>query len=276
VAEAGRGDDHAPRVGDERILAGRVAVITGASRGLGRAIAEAFTLAGARLALLARDVGGLTATVERVRELGGDALAISCDLTDPDAVTRATARIIDELGTPDVVVANAGDPGPTRPLHEITPAEWRATVASNLDSVFLTFGAFVPGMLERGSGSLVAVSSVTGKRPLPGRTPYAAAKLGVVGLTRTLAAELGPVGIRVNTVCPGPIEGDRLERVIAARAAVGDTTEAALRARLVEESALRRTVTAAEVAAACRFLASDAASGISGQELDVSAGAARW
>ena len=107
-----------------------------------------------------------------------------------------------------------GWPGPTAPLHEIALTDWRDCLATDLDGVFLTFRAFVPAMIAAGAGSLIAISSMTGKRPLHGRTPYAAAKMGVIGLVRTLALELGPHGIRVNAVCPGAVAGPRIDDVI--------------------------------------------------------------
>jgi NAD(P)-dependent dehydrogenase (short-subunit alcohol dehydrogenase family) len=134
------------------------------------------------------------------------------------------------LGPVHAVVANAGIAGPTLPLHEITLADWRDTLATDLDGVFLTLRAFIPGMIERLGGSLIAISSMTGKRPLHGRTPYAAAKMGVIGLVRTLATELGPYNIRVNAVCPGPVAGPRMEDVVRKQAAIRGITEDQARA----------------------------------------------
>ena len=170
------------------------------------------------------------------------------------------------------VVANAGIAGPTTPLHEITLADWRETIATDLDGVFLTFRAFIPGMIERRDGSLVAISSITGKRPLHGRTPYAAAKMGVIGLVRTLAAELGPYQIRVNAICPGMVAGPRIEEVLRRQAAVRGITEEAARAEADSLSPLRRMVRQEEVAAACLYLASDGAAAITGEDLNVTAG----
>ena len=160
----------------------------------------------------------------------------------------------------------------TTPLHEMSLADWRETVATDLDGVFLTFRAFIPAMIERRDGSLIAISSMTGKRPLYGRTPYAAAKMGVIGLVRTLATELGPHGIRVNAVCPGPVAGPRIEQVIALQAAARGITAEQARAEMDGMSPLRRMVTAEEVAAACVFLASGGSASITGEDLNVTAG----
>ena len=154
-------------------------------------------------------------------------------------------------GPVHAVVANAGVAGPTAPLHEITLEEWRDTLATDLDGVFLTFRAFIPGLIARRRGSLIAISSMTGKRPLHGRTPYAAAKMGVIGLVRTLATELGPHGIRVNAVCPGYVAGPRMDEVVRRQAAVRGITEEQARAEVTSGSPLGRMVQAEEVAAAC-------------------------
>ena len=149
---------------------------------------------------------------------------VGCDVCD-EASVAAMAGQAERLGPVRVVVANAGIASPTAPLHEITLADWRETIATDLDGVFLTFRAFIPAMIERRDGSLIAISSMTGKRPLPGRTPYAAAKMGVIGLVRTLAAELGPHGVRVNAICPGAVTGPRIEDVLARQAEARGITE---------------------------------------------------
>jgi NAD(P)-dependent dehydrogenase (short-subunit alcohol dehydrogenase family) len=213
----------------------------------------------------------LADTVTAIEADGGTALALPCDVRDEESVTTM-ARDVADLGRVHTVVANAGIAGPTAPLHEIQLAEWRNCLATDLDGVFLTFRAFVPAMIESGAGSLVAISSMTGKRPLHGRTPYAAAKMGVIGLVRTLAVELGPHGIRVNAVCPGAVAGPRIDDVIRRQAATrGITEDEALRA-FTGASPLARLVKANEVATACAYLASDAAASITGEDLNVSAG----
>jgi len=189
----------------------RVAVVTGANRGIGRAIAAGLAARGFTVAVTARDPASLAATVADVADRGGTAVPLACDVDDEASVAEMAAAAA-ELGVVHTVVANAGVAGPTAPLHEIGLEEWRACLATDLDGVFLTFRAFVPGLIAAGAGSLIAISSMTGKRPLAGRTPYAAAKMGVIGLVRTLALELGPHGIRVNSVCPGATAGPRSRR----------------------------------------------------------------
>ena len=206
---------------------------------------------------------------------GGTAVPLACDVDDEGSVAQMAAAA-GELGVVHTVVANAGIAGPTAPMHEIALDEWRACLATDLDGVFLTFRAFVPGLIAAGAGSLIAISSMTGKRPLAGRTPYAAAKMGVIGLVRTLALELGPHGIRVNSVCPGATAGPRVDDVVRQQAQLRGITEAQALAGLTEASPLARLVEAAEVAEVCAFLASDGAASITGEDVNVSAGAVMY
>jgi NAD(P)-dependent dehydrogenase (short-subunit alcohol dehydrogenase family) len=236
-------------------------VVTGASRGLGRAIALGFAAGGARVVLVARSAERLEAVAAEVRAAGGEAVVAVADVGDPAAL----ARVAEVADAPDAVVIAAGVPGPTAPLWELTPEEWDATLRANLTGVFLTCRAFLPGMVVRGRGSVVVIGSMTGKRPLPGRTPYAAAKAGLIGLVRTLAWDAGGAGVRVNLVSPGPIDGERLEGVL--RAQGPDARE-----RFLAASPLARFATPEDVVGAVRFLCSDAAAAITGEDLNVSAG----
>jgi NAD(P)-dependent dehydrogenase (short-subunit alcohol dehydrogenase family) len=252
-----------------------VAVVTGANRGIGRAIAVAFAVAGYSVLASARDPASLADTVTEAEKAatagpgGGTVLAAAGDVQD-EASMAALAAAAANLGPVHAVVANAGVAGPTTPMHEITLAQWRDTIATDLDGVFLTFRAFVPGLIARRSGSLIAISSMTGKRPLHGRTPYAAAKMGVIGLVRTLATELGPYGVRVNAVSPGYVSGPRMDMVIRGQAEVRGVPEDQVRAEVSSGSPLGRMVTAQDVAAACVYLAS--ASAVTGEDLNVTAG----
>jgi NAD(P)-dependent dehydrogenase (short-subunit alcohol dehydrogenase family) len=246
-------------------------VVTGANRGLGRAITVAFATAGYTVAASARDLASLADTVAEARKADGAAVPVSCDVCDEAAVAALAARA-EQLGPVQAVVANAGVAGPTAPLHQITLDDWRQTLATDLDGVFLTFRAFIPAMIGRRAGSLIAISSMTGKRPLYGRTPYAAAKLGVIGLVRTLATELGPYHIRVNAVCPGFVAGPRMEQVIRRQAAIRGIADEKARGEMTALSPLGRMVRPEEVAATCVFLASDRSAPITGEDLNVTAG----
>ncbi|MGH3195611.1 MAG: SDR family NAD(P)-dependent oxidoreductase [Streptosporangiaceae bacterium] len=248
-----------------------VAVVTGANRGIGRAIAVGFAAAGFTVAAAARDPASLADTVAEAGKAGGTAVPVSCDVRDETSVA-ALAAAAEQLGPVRTVVANAGVAGPTAPLHEITLEDWRETLATDLDGVFLTFRAFIPAMIQRRDGSLIAISSMTGKRPLYGRTPYAAAKMGVIGLVRTLATELGPHHVRVNAVCPGFVAGPRMEQVVRRQAAVRGIAEEAVRGEVTGLSPLGRMVRPEEVAGTCLFLASGGSATITGEDLNVTAG----
>jgi NAD(P)-dependent dehydrogenase (short-subunit alcohol dehydrogenase family) len=257
---------------DQARLSGRVAVVTGGNRGIGLVITRALAAAGARVAISSRDAASLGRAAAELEAAGVECLAVPCDVADPASADAMAAAVLEHFGHVDVVVANAGIAGPTAPMHEITYEQWRECLAIDLDGVYLTFRGFVPAMIERRQGSLIAISSITGKRPLYGRTPYSAAKMGVIGLVRTLALELGPHGIRVNSVVPGAVDGPRIKEVARNLArARGISEEEALRP-FIDTSPLQRLVRPEEVAAACVFLASDAASGITGEDLNVSTG----
>jgi NAD(P)-dependent dehydrogenase (short-subunit alcohol dehydrogenase family) len=252
-------------------VSAQVAVVTGANRGIGRAIAVALAADGFDVAVTARDPAMLADTVTEVEQAGGTAVALACDVREERSVA-AMAEAASAIGPVHTVVANAGVAGPTAPLHEISLDAWRDCVATDLDGVFLTFRAFVPSMISAREGSLIAISSMTGKRPLTGRTPYAASKMGVIGLVRTLALELGPYGIRVNAVCPGPVAGPRIEDVVRMQAAARGISEDEALAVFTGSSPLGRLVEAHEVARTCAFLASAGASAITGEDMNVTAG----
>lgn len=251
-------------------------MVTGGSRGIGEQIALAFAGAGATVVVVARQAEAAQATARRVVEAGGQAAALTGDVTDEDSMRELRRAVLDRFARVDAVVANAGTAGPTGPLHELGLPEWRECVATNLEGVFLTFRAFIPALIEQRRGSLIAIASMTGKRPLAGRTPYAAAKMGVIGLCRSLALELGPHGVRVNAVCPGAVSGDRMDGVVRNQARLQGVSEEAAERQFTDASALRRLVSPQEVAEACVFLASEASSAITGEDLNVTAGAVMY
>ena len=256
-----------------RALEGKVAVVTGGNRGIGRAIARAMAAEGANVAISARDQESMTRTSDELTALGVDCATIVCDVRDPGSTDAMSAEVLGRFGRVDIVVANAGIAGAIRPLHELTYEEWQECITTDLDGVYLTFRRFIPPMIEAGSGgSLIALSSMTGKRPLPDRTPYCAAKMGVIGLVRSLALELGPHNIRVNSVCPGAVAGERLDRIVRQNALARGVTEAEAMRQFSEPAALKRPTLAEEVAAACVFLAGESGSGITGEDMNVSAG----
>ena len=250
----------------------RVALITGAGQGIGKQIALAHAREGDSLVLAARQVANLEATAAEAEHFGVETLVIGTDVSDPAAVDAMAAAAIARFGGVDVVVNNSGIGGPSGPLWELDFAEWQETLAVNVDGVFLVCRALLPHMVERGSGSVVNIGSISGKRGLWGRTPYTTSKAALVGLTRTLAWEAGAHGIRVNLISPGFVAGPRLDWVIAAQAAGRGLGEDEVRAEFAGESPLARLTEASDIADACVFLASDAAKAITGADLNVNSG----
>ena len=254
------------------MLKDKIAVITGGGRGLGRVIALACAREGADLVLASRSVEALQETRAEVESFGRKALVVPTDIRHEDSVRNLAEQALARFGHIDILVNNTGITGPTAPLWEITPAEWEETFAVNVTGAYLCCRAFLPSMIEQRSGSILFISSMTGKRPLFGRTPYAAGKIALVGLARTLAWETGPYGIRVNVISPGPIEGERVERVIRNQAQAEGISEDEARRRFTSSSPLGWLVPPGDIADAVVFLASDKAASITGEDLNVSAG----
>lgn len=253
-------------------LEGRIALVSGSSRGIGRVIALELAWRGAAVAVTGRDERALAETEHAIAETGARFVAVPADLGSAGDVDRLIRRVADELGTIDVLVNNAAAAGPTAPLAETEVADYEATLRVNLVGPFALCRAVVPGMRERGGGAIVNIGSIAGVEAYPLRSSYASSKWGLEGLTRTLAAELGPDGIRVNIVSPGPTQGDRSTSVITARAEALGTSFEALRSEYESQIPLRRFVTADEVARTVAFFASDASAGVTGQSIRVSGG----
>lgn len=253
-------------------LDGKVALVTGAGRGIGRAIALRCAAEGATVAVAGRSIDELQQVADQVVAAGGRARVTPLDVQDPDSVASAVAGVAAELGEVDVLVANSGVAGPTAPLWEVTPEDWDATHAVNVRGVFLSCRAVLPAMVRRSAGSVVVIGSMSGKRPLADRTPYTSSKTALVGLVRSLAVEAGAHGIRVNLVSPGPVTGPRLDRVLDAAGRAGGRSAAQQRAELEDQSPLRHLVDPEDVAAAVVFLSGEQARSITGEDLNVSAG----
>ena len=260
-----------PDIADGFELAGKVAVVTGAGKGIGRAIALRLGAAGAHVVLAGRDRSALEETAEA---LGGPArtLVVPTDVTSADSVTALAETTVQELGRVDVLVNNSGVGGPAGPLWEVPREDWEETLRVNLTGSFLVCQALLPAMVGQRSGSVVFIGSMTGKRPLLHRAPYAASKLGLLGLCRTLALDAAPFGVRVNLVSPGFVEGPRLDWVIDKQAdARGDSTSD-VRSDMAAAAPLGRFVDPEDVAEAVLFLAGDRARNVTGEDLNVSAG----
>jgi NAD(P)-dependent dehydrogenase (short-subunit alcohol dehydrogenase family) len=254
------------------LLDGKVAIITGASKGIGRALSVRFAREGAAVICAARSGDLVKETVGQVKAGGGRALAVTCDAAQEDEVRRLVATGVKEFGKIDTLVNNAGDGGPTKPVQDYLMEDWRYTIDSCLTSSYLCMRFVVPEMIKGGGGAIVNISSGAGRRGLPYRIGYCSAKAGQVGMTYGMALELAEHNIRVNCVAPGAVEGDRIDRVIAGQAQVRGISVEQMRKAMVERSPLKRMVTADDIVDATVFFCSDMARSISGQVLAVNAG----
>jgi NAD(P)-dependent dehydrogenase (short-subunit alcohol dehydrogenase family) len=249
----------------------RRAVITGAGQGIGREIALAMARAGWDLVLAARDVKKLEAVAAACTEIGSTANVVPTDVTDERSVADL-GEAVGELGSVSALINNSGIAGPTAVSWETSSSDWDETFAVNVRGVFLTTKALLPSMIGSGGGSVTVIGSISGKRPLWGRTPYAASKMALVGYVRTLALEAGAFGIRANLVSPGFVAGPRIDAVIEQQASGRGLSTDLVRTEFEAQSPLSRLTEASEVAAACVYLSSDQASGITGTDLNVNAG----
>jgi NAD(P)-dependent dehydrogenase (short-subunit alcohol dehydrogenase family) len=246
-------------------LPGRVAIVTGAARGIGFAIAERLARAGAHVVVADVAEEGAAAAVERLREGGGKAAAAVVDVTRAEEVSAMVERALDDFGKLDILVNNAGITGRDAPLWEITDEDWEKVLSLNLTATFYCCRAVLPHMRERRSGAIVNVASISGKEGNPGMIPYSVSKAGVICLTKALAREVIHKGVRVNCVAPGPIE----TRMILD---LGDEVVQ----RLVEISPMKRLGLADEVADLVLWLCSDACSFSTGAVFDMSGGRATY
>ena len=247
-------------------LEGRTALVTGGGRGIGREIAIAFAREGARVAVAARTAAEIEAVAA---ECGGGAVAIPLDVTDERACAAAVERAERELGGLDVLVNNAGI-ATSHKFTDVDTATWRRIMAVDLDGPFFLTRAAVPGMVRRGSGAVIAVASISSKIGAPYVSAYTAAKHGLLGLMRALAAEYASRGLTFNCVCPGYVDTPMTEASVAnIMARTGRTREQALAPLLTPQG---RLVAPAEVAAVCVLLASDAGRGINGASVNVDGG----
>jgi NAD(P)-dependent dehydrogenase (short-subunit alcohol dehydrogenase family) len=248
-----------------RPIPGLKVMVTAGAAGIGRAIAEAFLEAEAQVYICDVSQQAIDAFAQAHPEAG----ASLTDVADESAVDRLFDEAEQALGGLDVLINNAGIAGPTGRVDEIDPDEWRRTIDVDLTGQFLVARRAVPLLRRAGGGLIVNISSVAGRLGYALRTPYAAAKWGVVGFTASLAKELGPEGIRVNAILPGIVRGDRIAQVIAARARSLGVSEAEVEQTYLEKVSLRCMVEPDDVAAMALFLAAPAGRNISGQALSV-------
>lgn len=237
----------------------RVAITAGAG-GIGRVMADGFAAGGARVVVCDVDDAALAACPHP---------AIRADMGDLPQAAGFVDHAIGTLGGLDVLVNNAGIAGPTAPVEDVTDAEVEETLRIDLAAMFATCRRAVPALRAARGGAIVNLSSAAGRFGFPLRSPYAAAKWGVVGFTKSLAMELGPDGIRVNAICPGLVEGDRIQRVLAAKAAMRNVSAAEMARQMTEHVSLRCFVTPYDIANMVLYLCSPFGRTISGQAIAV-------
>ncbi len=254
-------------------LLNKVAFITGGGVGIGKAISLMFAREGASISLAARSTIQMEEVAREIRTIGRKALVNTMDITSVEQVDRAVKETLKEFGRIDILVNNSGIAGPTAPVYEITPEQWDETFNVNLRGAFLCCRAIVPIMIKQGHGKIINISSTSAKKPVPGRSPYPTTKMGLIGFTRGLAVELGKFNINVNAICPGPVEGPRIERVIDQVAEKEGVPREVIRQRFLSQSPLNSLISAEDVAKLAVFLASEDSNKMTGQDLNVDAGA---
>jgi len=253
-------------------LKGRVAVVAAASRGLGRATAEALAAEGAKLAICSRDAGRIRETAdELIRSTGAEVLACACDVTRPKSVEDFARRVLDTYGTAHVLFTNAGGPPPGR-VPDLSPADYDAAVQLNLMSTVHLVYAFLHKMKEQRWGRIIASTSITVKQPIPALALSNVSRAGVIGFIKSLSVDLGPFGVTANALAPGYILTERVEQILDSQVkSQGGTREEALKA-LVQQIPAGRAGTPAEFGALAAFLASEQAAYINGETVLIDGG----
>lgn len=246
-------------------MTGQRVLITGGGAGIGLRLAERFAERGDRVAICDAD----REAVAKVRQAHPDFIAVTADVTDEAQMHTFLSDVEEAWGGMDVVCANAGTGGPAGRIEDMDYDAWKTCVGVNLFGTFLTCRWAARVMRAQGSGLIVITASTAGLFGYPLRSPYAAAKWGLVGLTKTLAMELGPAGVRVNAIAPGAVEGERMDRVMANESAASGKPVENIREQYVKGVSLRSWVTTDDLADMVLFLDSPAASKISGQVLAV-------
>ena len=247
----------------------RTALVTGAAGGIGRAIALRLAREGCRIGVVDRDEAGAEQTAALVREAGGEACTATADVASRASLREAVARVTRLLGPVEVLVNNAGILR-TAKFLDITERDWRDTLSVNLDGVFYGCQEVLPGMLERGSGCIVNMSSWTGKKGVPNLAAYSASKAAVIALTQSIAGELAEHGIRVNAVCPGTIVETQMRDHAEALYKAQGLPDIDTRVKTVIP--MRRAGLPADVAGVVAFLVSEDAAYMTGQAINVTGG----
>ena len=253
-------------------LRDRVAIVTGGGRGIGKAISMAFASEGAIVVIAARSSSRLDDTIEKIKSGGGRAKAVQTDVSDEKQVQRLVAETISDCGKVDILVNNSGIGGPTVNVVDLRLQDWDEVLAINLTGSMLCAREVLKHMISRRKGNIINIGSDGGRFGYPMRSPYCVSKWGIIGLTETLAVEVGQYDIRVNCISPAAVRGERLISVVTGRSSATGVPFEDLMSRITANYSLQRPAEEAEVAAAAVFLASDESSGITGHTLVVNCG----
>ncbi|MEC7467879.1 MAG: SDR family oxidoreductase [Deltaproteobacteria bacterium] len=248
-----------------KLLDGQRALITGAGSGIGKVMAQHFEKAGARIWICDADTNNLEQSLKENPDWNGT----PCDVSDENQVDQLFKEMSDSFGGLEILVNNAGIAGPTAPVEEIDPGEWRRSVGVNLNGAFYCTRLATPLLKNSPKASIINISSVAGRLGFARRLPYASTKWAMIGFTESLAKELGPSGIRVNALLPGIVEGPRIEGVFQARAESEGVPYEEVRDRVLNNVSMKRMVSAGDVAEMAVFLCSEAGKNISGQSISV-------
>ena len=248
-----------------KLLNGQRALITGAGSGIGKVMAQHFEKAGARIWICDADTNNLEQSLKENPDWNGT----PCDVSEEAQVDQLFKEISDSFGGLEILVNNAGIAGPTAPVEEIDPDEWRRSIGVNLNGAFYCTRLATPLLKNSQKASIINISSVAGRLGFARRLPYASTKWAMIGFTESLAKELGPSGIRVNALLPGIVEGPRIEGVFQARAESEGVPYEEVRDRVLNNVSMKRMVSAGDVAEMAVFLCSEAGKNISGQSISV-------
>ena len=253
-------------------LEGKVAIVTGGSQGIGKAIALAYAREGADVVLAARSREKIEAVARQISETGRRALGVPTDVSKKSDVEAMVTETIGRFGKLDILVNNVGIAGPNAAVVEIKEEEWDEVMAVNLKGTMLCSQAALKHMIPQKRGWIINMSAIGGIRGYPRRSPYGVSKWGINGFTQALAVEVGPQNIQVNAICPGPVAGERLATVIARQAKATGVTPEEIEEGFRKKSPMGKIVTETEVAELAVFLASERSSGITGQIINIMAG----
>jgi len=248
-----------------KLLDGQRALITGAGSGIGQVMAQHFEKAGARIWICDADTNNLEQSLKENPDWNGT----PCDVSEENQVDQLFKEMSDSFGGLEILVNNAGIAGPTAPVEEIDPDEWRRSIGVNLNGAFYCTRLATPLLKNSPKASIINISSVAGRLGFARRLPYASTKWAMIGFTESLAKELGPSGIRVNALLPGIVEGPRIEGVFQARAKSEGVPYEEVRDRVLNNVSMKRMVSAGDVAEMAVFLCSEAGKNISGQSISV-------